>query len=99
VVKYSHKEANMVEVWMVATGKTYEGLNREKLIFDNEESATKTAELINELRRKHERFLEACHTGDADWNDPNFPPAAVEMLGTKIMLSMWTIVQKFELHS
>ena len=88
----------MAEVWMVSTGDDYEGLNREKLVFSNEESATKTAELINHLRRKHDRFCEACEAGDADWNDPNFPPAAVEMLGTKILLGMWTVVQKFEVH-
>ena len=88
----------MADVWMVATGRCSWSFG-EKLIFDNEESATKTAELINELRRKHDRFFEACETGAADWNDPNFPPAAVEMLGVKIKLGMWTVVQKFELHS
>jgi len=89
----------MADVWMVATGWMASSSRGEKLIFDNEESATKTAELINELRRKHDRFFEACEAGDADWNDPNFPPAAVEMLGVKINLGMWTVVQKFELHS
>ena len=42
----------MAAVWIVATGENYEGMDtRNMLMFDNEESATQTGELLNELRR------------------------------------------------
>ena len=89
----------MAAVWIVATGENYEGMDtRNMLMFDNEESATQTGELLNELRRKHEQWCEACENGDAEWNDPNMPSASVELLDTKIYLGDWTVVQKFEVH-
>lgn len=95
----------MAEVWMVATGdvddrKVQRGdpMARKKLIFDNEASATKTAELIDELRGKNDRYVEACLSGDASWGDPNFR-STVEILGSKIKLGRYTVVHKFELHS
>ena len=89
----------MAAVWIVATGENYEGTDtRNMLVFDNEESATQTGELLNELRRKYDRFCEACEAGDADWNDPNFPAASVKLLDKKIYLGDWTVVQKFEVH-
>lgn len=89
----------MAEVWMVATAEEYEGLCREKLMFDNEEAAGTAAELIDAARREHDRFFDACAAGDSDWNDPNFPPFTVEIMGTKIFLASQTVIKKFEVHS
>ena len=89
----------MAVVWIVATGENYEGMDTQNmLMFDNEESATQTGELLNELRRKYERWCEACENGDAEWDDPNMPSVLVELLATKIYLGDWTVVQKFEVH-
>jgi hypothetical protein len=95
----------MAEVWMVATGdpddrKVQRGdpMARKKLIFDNEESATKTAELIDELRRKLDRHYDACLSGDASWGSSPVK-SVVEILGSKIKLGRYTVVCKFEVHS
>ena len=59
----------MIEVWMVASGQANEGLNRVKLMFDNELAARRMAGKIDEYRRSMGRSAMLANKGEIPWDD------------------------------
>ena len=88
----------MAEVWMVASGQDYEGLNSVKLMFDNEPAARRMADKINEQRRLHDRSCDLAAQGEISWDDVK--PVVMELPdGTRFFLGQWTHVESFPLRS
>ena len=92
-------EGEMTEVWMVATGEDYEGLNQVKVMFSTESAARSAASYVDHIRNEHERWCDLCGAGHADWDDPNFQDPIAWVQGERMYVGQWTVVEKFEIHS
>ena len=89
----------MTEVWMVATGEDYEGLNQVKVIFSTEDAARSAESHIDHVRNEHEKWCNLCANGLAEWKDPNFQDPVAWVQGKRMYVGQWTLVEKFEVHS
>ena len=88
----------MAEVWMVASGQDFEGLNKVKLMFDNELAARRMGDKIDEKRRTCEWAYEQAKEGLIPWDE--VPDQTVVMPdGTKFFIGQWTHIESFPLRS
>ena len=88
----------MAEVWMVATGQDYEGLNSVKLMFDNERAAHQMADKINDHRRLYEWTCDMARDCEISWDDVKTQTMDLPD-GTKFFIGQWTHVVSFPLRS
>ena len=88
----------MAEVWMVASGQANEGLNRVKLMFDNERAARRMVDEINDHRRLFHRSCDLANKGKISWDD--VMSALMEMPdGTQFFVGQWTHIESFPIRS
>ena len=88
----------MAEVWMVASGQGIGGLNKVKLMFDNELAARRMGDKIDDHRRLHDRSCDMAMEGLISWDDVK--PASMELPdGTRIFVGQWTHIESFPLRS
>ena len=88
----------MAEVWMVASGQDHEGLNKVKLMFDNELAARRMGDKIDETRRACEWAYEQAKEGLIPWDE--VPDQTVVLPdGTKFFIGQWTHIVSFPLRS
>ena len=88
----------MAEVWMVASGQDHEGLNKVKLMFDNELAARRMGDKIDETRRACEWAYEQAKEGLIPWDE--VPDQTVVLPdGTKFFIGQWTHIESFPLRS
>ena len=88
----------MADVWMVASGQDYEGLNRVKLMFDNVRDARHMADKIDAHRHQHDLHCEMARDGKISWDNVN--PATMDLPDrTRFFVGQWTHVESFPLRS
>ena len=88
----------MAEVWMVATGQDYVGLDRVKLMFDNERAAHQMADKINDHRRLYEWTCAMAGDGQISWDDVKSQTMELDD-GTQLFIGQWTRIESFPLRS
>ena len=88
----------MADVWMVASGQDHEGLNKVKLMFDNELAARRMADKIDDFRRTHDWSCQQASEGLITWKE--VLPATMDLPdGTKFFIGQWTHIESFPLRS
>ena len=88
----------MAEVWMVASGQGIGGLNKVKLMFDNELAARRMGDKISDHRRLYNRSYDLACEGKIPWDD--VMSALMEMPdGTQFLVGQWTHIESFPLRS
>jgi len=88
----------MAEVWMVASGQDHEGLNRVKLMFDNELAARQMVDKIDEFRVLHDWSCQEASEGRISWDDVK--PASMDLPdGTRFFVGQWTHIESFPIRS
>jgi hypothetical protein len=88
----------MAEVWMVASGQDYEGLNSVKLMFDNEPAARRMADKINDHRRLYEWTCDMAAQGEISWDDVKSQTMELDD-GTRFFVGQWAHVESIPLRS